>query len=134
MQDDQATAAPADDRQDKSIPFDDIINALPEGYTTFDELLGAFTATLPPGTPPQANSLMRRVFVAGAVAVMGQIHRAFMSVTTQAGDASEIVAVVNALGVGVQVAISECELEAANAAAAAQRGGIIIPINVGKVH
>lgn len=130
----QTNQAPADDQQDKSIPVDDVINALPEGYTTFGGLLEDFAASLPPGAPPLANSLMRRVFVAGAAAVMTQIHRAFMSEATQAGDAREVVAVVNALGVGVQVAISECELEAASDAAAAQRGGIIIPIHASQVN
>lgn len=117
-----------------AISYEDVIKALPAGYSPIGGLVQAFSDTLPPGAPEQANALMRRVFVAGGMAVMGQIHKAFMSECTKAGDSSEVVAVVNAMGVGLEIARDVCELEAAALADRTTKSGIVIPIHAGQVN
>lgn len=124
-----ATQADATEQPVEGVDYEDIIAALPAGHVPFDDLLLDFSRSLPPGAPPQADALMRRVFVSGAMAVMGQIHMAFMSERTKAGDPADVVAVVNAMGAGVQVAAATCEQEAAALAQRAPKGGIIIPIH-----
>ena len=111
------------------IPYDDLLSKLPTGYSSFDVLRKEFMDSIPPGTPAQARALFDRVFVSGAMSVLGQVHAAFADPATEGGDPSVVISVVNALGVGVAVAMDECMVAAGEELARTQCGGIIIPIN-----
>ena len=63
-----------------------------------------FVNTVPPGTPEPAVAMMRRVFIAGAAAVMDQLHTQ-ITAAFKSGNHVVFINVLNGLGVGVQVAM-----------------------------
>lgn len=81
-----------------------VIALMPKDASTFEALMAEFVSTVPPGTPEPAVAMMRRVFIAGAAAVLDQIHTQITAAFKSGNDAA-FIDTLNGLGVGVQVAM-----------------------------
>lgn len=110
-----------------------VIALMPKDASTFETLMAEFVNTIPPGTPEPAVAMMRRVFIAGAAAVMDQIHTQ-ITAAFKSGNDAVFIDTLNGLGVGVQVAMETENQRVAELAREAEAGRDRRVIAIKPVH